>query len=534
MIESAIQNSVLLFCGLIAVVLLFLGIGDMPLYILDEAKNAECAREMWMRQDWIVPTFNEVLRMDKPPLHYFAMMLAYSIFEVSAFSARFFSAVMGLLTLFAVYYYSKQIFGKSVAVWAVFVLLASLHFLFQFHLAVPDPYLITCITIAVFAFHSGLERENNWQLLLAYTTTALGTLAKGPIALGLVGLIMLLYLIFSRQLNWRRLVKLQIPLGAIWFCGLTLPWYIAVGKATNGEWLKGFFFTHNFSRFTDAMESHGGGFWMTFLYVFMGMLPFILFLPQALNKLYKAHYHDFGKRGEGKNSSTRFLLLVSIAAAVIIGFFAISTTKLPNYTVPAYPFLAVLLAYYLSDIQRTHLVSLLFHFFLATALVAGIYFGIATYELLADFEYLAFLFLPMLIGATISLVFHFKQLAKQSIRSILFGNIITAVLLFSIALPKVFQQNPVLQSLHLIEKEQNIITYRLFNPAYLFNLERTLKNTRSRPALKKYLQDNPKAPLLTQERYLKDMKYLSFEFDTLFLQQDLFEKQKTVILKRRQ
>jgi 4-amino-4-deoxy-L-arabinose transferase-like glycosyltransferase len=42
-------------------------------YILDEAKNAGCAMEMYQRGDWVVPTFNDALRTDKPPLHYYFM-----------------------------------------------------------------------------------------------------------------------------------------------------------------------------------------------------------------------------------------------------------------------------------------------------------------------------------------------------------------------------------------------------------------------------------------------------------------------------
>ncbi len=61
---------------------------DKPMiYILDEAKNAECAREMMVPGDFITPYFNGQLRTGKPPLHYFFMILSYKIFGVSAFSA---------------------------------------------------------------------------------------------------------------------------------------------------------------------------------------------------------------------------------------------------------------------------------------------------------------------------------------------------------------------------------------------------------------------------------------------------------------
>ena len=74
-------------------------IWGLSIYSLDEAKNSECAREMLERGDLIVPTFNYQLRTDKPPLHYYFMIVAYKLFGVNEFSARFFSSVFGALTV---------------------------------------------------------------------------------------------------------------------------------------------------------------------------------------------------------------------------------------------------------------------------------------------------------------------------------------------------------------------------------------------------------------------------------------------------
>ena len=87
-------------------------IGGFSISILDESKNSVCAREMLDRNDWVVPTFNGGLRTDKPPLHYFFMMLAYSVFGVNEFAARFFSVVFGVLTLLIAYVYIRRFFKK--------------------------------------------------------------------------------------------------------------------------------------------------------------------------------------------------------------------------------------------------------------------------------------------------------------------------------------------------------------------------------------------------------------------------------------
>ena len=127
---------------------------DWGLYIysLDEAKNAECAREMLERGDLIVPTFNYELRTDKPPLHYYFMMISYKLFGVNEFSARFFSSVFGGLLVLITFLFAKRYYGIYVAFFSFLILISSLHMAVQFHMAVPDPYLIFWINASLFSF----------------------------------------------------------------------------------------------------------------------------------------------------------------------------------------------------------------------------------------------------------------------------------------------------------------------------------------------------------------------------------------------
>jgi 4-amino-4-deoxy-L-arabinose transferase-like glycosyltransferase len=407
--------------------------------------------------------------------------------------------------------------GRKAAIFSVLSLLSSLHFLFQFRLAVPDPYLVFCIVGAVFAFQFGLEKSKQAHLFLGYTLTGLGCLAKGPVALGLVGLIMLLYLIFSRQFNWSTLRRLQIPLGAIWFLLLAVPWYVLVGQATNGEWLEGFFFTHNMQRFSSAMEGHGGGFWVTWLFVIGGMLPFILFLPDAIRTVWKE-----------KVRAQPFLLLCLIAAITIIGFFTLSTTKLPNYTVPAYPFLAVLLGYYLSKVKRLSLGYFVVIVLIGMFLPIAVYFGLSIDPSTNSQVWVAALFIPLALGTITSFFFHIWYQTKAAIISLAIGFQLTALAVFAFGLPPIFKQNPVEQSLSVLEDKEEIVTYKQFNPAYLFNLERTFQNFDSPRQLRQYLQAHPDTYVLTQTRYLKDFR--KSEFVLMFEQKDLFEKQTSVVL----
>src|SRR6478752_9922944 len=97
------MNKNLLILLAVSVVVFFANIGGTSIYVLDEAKNAGCAMEMYQRGDWVVPTFNGVLRTDKPPLHYYFMKVAYGIFGINSFSARVFSSLMGIFTVLSVF-----------------------------------------------------------------------------------------------------------------------------------------------------------------------------------------------------------------------------------------------------------------------------------------------------------------------------------------------------------------------------------------------------------------------------------------------
>ncbi len=108
----------LIFTG--AIVLLFSSLGKMPLWIYDEVRNAECAREMWERKDWIVPTFNGELRTLNPPLHYFFMFLGFEIFGINAEGARFFHFDPHLGVIISLLFYLSNLLSSVGGAYFVF------------------------------------------------------------------------------------------------------------------------------------------------------------------------------------------------------------------------------------------------------------------------------------------------------------------------------------------------------------------------------------------------------------------------------
>ncbi len=360
----------------------FIGLGASRLWDDDEAKNATCAREMRGRGDWIVPTFNAKLRTDKPVLLYWLMLGSYSLFGTTEFAARLPSALLAVGTSLLTYHLGRRLFRPEVGLWAGLVLATSLMFSIDGRAATPDSTLVFCTTAALTAFawniggskagcrvqgtgYSVLTTNlSTWLLIDA--ALAMGVLAKGPVGavmpLAAIGLFLLLvrtepqslpmpefgtlasYLKHAARQAIRRIGRcLAVFPQTVWsmrpltllavVAMLAMPWYLAVGMATGGQWPQEFLWKHNVERFVTPMEGHGGPIVFQFVALVIGFFPWTLTLIAGLAECVG--------RIRRQEPDSRACLLLLTWAAVWFGLFSLCRTKLPNYVLPAYPALAV-------------------------------------------------------------------------------------------------------------------------------------------------------------------------------------------------
>src|SRR5439155_2834127 len=119
-------RSHLLILTFVAGLLCFLKLGTPSLWDIDEGNNAEAAREMLVADNWVVPTFNYQLRVDKPALLYWCQILAYRGFGVSEFSARLPSALAALAAVLLTYELGRRLFSAATGLLAGLALGSSL------------------------------------------------------------------------------------------------------------------------------------------------------------------------------------------------------------------------------------------------------------------------------------------------------------------------------------------------------------------------------------------------------------------------
>jgi 4-amino-4-deoxy-L-arabinose transferase-like glycosyltransferase len=492
-----------------------------PIYILDEARNAACAMEMAARHDWVVPTFNNELRTDKPPLHYFFMRVAYAVFEVNPFSARLFSILMGVLTVCVVYFFTTRLVNEKTGWLASLILIASLQMMFQFHLAVPDPYLIFFFTLGMFSFIYAWRTHRKIFFYLSYASLALAFMAKGPLAPGLAGLTVLLFLILRKELSLHTLNRIQVWGGAVLFLALVLPWWVAVTLETKGEWTRGFFFEHNLQRFSSSMEGHTGFPGLAIAYFLAALLPLGFFAPGALVKAWRAR-HD-----------QPVIFFVTLSALVVVFFFSLSRTILPGYLSPAVPFAAVILAWHFEQLRQVRavhhvLVGLLALVSLALPVVGFV--ALRQDSLVSSEASLAWWILLAVPGVGVGWYYLANRKVVQFVYATLLSFAVMGVMLFYLVMPRLMQHNPVALSVAglSIGAQTPVACFVRTNAAFVFNLRRTYPCLGSPEQVQEWLNANPSGLILTRDDEAPALQRLNLK--TRFTGRDLFENPTTVVL----
>lgn len=511
--------------GLVAVALTA-NFWGFPIYILDEAKNAACAMEMLERGDWVVPTFNNALRTDKPPLHYYFMMASYSVWGYTPFAARFFSVIFGLLTVGLVYRVVHRMEGDRVAFFSGLVMAASLFVMGEFHLAVPDPYFIFFLTAGWLSFVYAWTTQRTGYFYWAYAAVALAFLAKGPVAVVLSVGACGGFLLLRGELSWHVFAQAKVWRGILLFLLIAAPWWIAVAIRTDGEWVRGFIWEHNINRFSSAYEDHGNPPGMPLLVLLVALLPLSGYLPGALIRAWK-------------DRREHPLLVMALAAtATVVIFFSVSRTLLPNYIGPAVPFAAVLIGAGIHRQLETFKEAspwvrwlVLAVAILMTGLVPVLRDIIAKDAWINPFPDLAWLFLPLSIGAWAGALALWRNRLQSAVVVYALSFWLTGVLFFYAGVPLIMRQNPVSRSLALIESStEEVVTYRFFNAAYVFNLRQTFYSAWDIQDLLRYVNGRPVLVLTRQE----DRAVLEAAgFRVIFEHPYLFEGSTALVLSNR-
>jgi len=337
------RNYILVFFGCLLFHLA--GTWSLPLIDRDEPRFAEAAREMRERADFIVPYFNNQFRFDKPPLTYWFQVASYRVFGENDFAARFPTAIAAALVAVILLAWGQQLGDEKVGWWAAIIFSLSLQTFIHGKAAVADMWLVLFVTVAHWAawelFKANIEHRTSniehrtvfWWTF--YISLAFAFLAKGPIGWTPLLTVAIAHR-FHRQKHFA--AHFKFVRGLLLMLVLICLWGIPALVRTQGEFFRVGIGKHVVERSVATMEGHGASsVWMYlallpfyFLTVFASFFPWSIKLPALWKKL----------RAQ-RDRTDQFLLA---GALIIFGIFTVVQTKLPHYTLPAFPLLALLIA----------------------------------------------------------------------------------------------------------------------------------------------------------------------------------------------
>jgi len=258
---------------LVAVLLLpLLSMTIIPFYDTSEPRYAEIARIMMTSGDWITPWFSPgVPFWGKPPLSFWAQALSMKLFGLNEFAARLPSWVCLLLSNAILISGVQRLKGRKIALWTAIIYSTCALVYISSGAVLTDPFLTLGTTLSLMSFATITQRRHTtygnrdnrtpafgnlansprtgWWSYGFFSGLVIGLLAKGPLALVLIGVPVAAWSVLNRKevrlatlLPWRR--------GLLLVAILVLPWYVLAEVKTPG-FLSYFIVGEHFRRFVD-------------------------------------------------------------------------------------------------------------------------------------------------------------------------------------------------------------------------------------------------------------------------------------------
>jgi len=317
-----------------------------------DAVQAQIAHNMLQSGDWVTARLDGVAYLEKSPLKYWMIAVAFEIFGVHDWAARIPIALATVLLCWVTARFAAWAFGRRAGLYSGLALATGVGLFLFTRVLIPDVVLTLAITVAMWsllrALDEGEAHAARWAYLM-WAAMGTGLLLKGLIAAVFPMGAGLLYLAITRQLTKRRTWGRLRPLsGTLLFLLIAGPWHV-LATLKNPPYLD---FTMHSER-----GSYHGFFWFYFInehvlrflnlryprdyntvprlwfWVFhlLWLFPWSGYLPAAIQLSY---------RRPDRASRTRLLALCW--CGFILGFFTFSTTQ-EYYSMPCYPALALLI-----------------------------------------------------------------------------------------------------------------------------------------------------------------------------------------------
>ena len=264
-----------------------------------ESYYPAAVREMLEAGDMITPRLNYQLYFSKPILTFWLLASAYHIFGLTELAGRLWSAAMCTALALCSYWTTLSFANRRAALLAALMLASSPLLIAVCRRSSIDVFFSFFIGTAVCAMITVLfTRHKKWWPAI-YASLALAVLTKGPAGLVLPVLGVALFLAIRRP-TWESIKsqfsRLHFLPGIALFIAIAVPWFVAIGMATKGLFLKVFFIYENLGRFAGHTNGKHAYWWWYAVTLLYGFCPWCLFIPSSV---YESFHRYFVKKRMG-------------------------------------------------------------------------------------------------------------------------------------------------------------------------------------------------------------------------------------------
>lgn len=329
--------------ALIALTSGLMGAAKVPVTDIDEARFAQATRQMIESDDYVRIRVQDAERNRKPIGIYWLQAAAVNAIGPERLNTiwpyRLPSALGLMLASLATLWAGTVLFGPRTGFVGAAIFSVGLLAGIEGMLAKTDAVMtgFTVLGLAALAqLRAGTTRPRVISLVF-WAAIACGVMVKGPVPPLIAALTLATLALWERRTDWMK--PLAFWAGPLLALAITLPWFIAIGAATDGRFYTDILLREIGPKLVSGGDHrHGGipGYYVVWLPLLI--FPATFALPAAARLSWSAIR---APRDDQASAAFRFLIAW---AAPVFAFFEIMPAKLIHYTLPAYPAIALMCA----------------------------------------------------------------------------------------------------------------------------------------------------------------------------------------------
>jgi 4-amino-4-deoxy-L-arabinose transferase-like glycosyltransferase len=330
---------------LLSYLFLMLGNGILSLTNPDEVFYGLTAKEMSQQHTWMTPYIFGQPQFEKPIFLYWLLRIAFIIFGISSFSARFFPALFAILGVLAVYFLGLAgLKDERKAFLSGLILMSCGLYIGLARTLFTDMIFSIFILLSLVSFYWGyaVRDKKASGLLLFFIFCGLAVLTKGPLGFLIPASAVILFLLLRKEIRF--LFSKYCLWGIFIFALIGLPWYIFMIHKYGHSFTHEFFYNDHIRRILEA-EHAGNDKWYFYPFSIIGCIfPWSLFAAAAIFSLPKYLIRR----------KDPFLLFLACWIGATFLIFQFAHSKLVSYIFPVFPAVALLSADFILHIFSTN------------------------------------------------------------------------------------------------------------------------------------------------------------------------------------